>query len=75
MKNLKELVAGDKVWCGGDSSFCHDDIENIVDIKVKYDKNTGEPYNVIILSENRKFDTRNGWALNPPLAYYIKSIK
>lgn len=74
MKNLTELVTGDKVWCDGDSSFCDGSTDTIKNIKVKYDENTGEPYNIIILSGDRRFDSRNGNALNPPTAYYITPI-
>jgi hypothetical protein len=74
MKKLTEVVTDDLVWCGGDSGFCQDDIEKVVDVIVKYDENTGIPYNVIILNGDRRFDSRNGVALNPPTAYYIKAV-
>jgi hypothetical protein len=72
---LKDIEIGNKVWCGGDSGFCDDDIETVENIKWKYDKNTGEKYKVIILSENRKFDSRTGEAMNPPLMYYIEKTE
>jgi hypothetical protein len=70
---LTELEAGDEVWCGGSSGFCDDSIEKIVKTTQKYDENSGEPYKVIWLSGGRKFDSRDGFALTPPLAYHIET--
>lgn len=72
---LKNLEAGNKVWCGGDSGFCHDDIEKVEKVDYKFDKDTGEKYKIIILSDDRKFDSRNGKALTPPTAYYLMAIE
>lgn len=72
--SLKDLKIGDDVWCGGDSGFTTNETEKIKNITTKYDENTGEPFNVIWLSGNRKFDSRNGSPINPPWAYYIRSI-
>jgi hypothetical protein len=72
--NIADLEAGDKVNCGCSSGFCHDSIEVIKKTSFKYDENTGENYKVIHLSENRRFDSRNGEALNPPTAYTIWPI-
>ena len=74
VKTLSEHVIGDSVWCGGDSSFCDNSTDKIENIIVQYDNNNGEPYNVIILSGNRRFDSRNGQALTPPMAYYITPL-
>jgi hypothetical protein len=71
---LKNLIIGDKVWCGGDSGFCDNEIETICNIEFKFDENTGEEYKVIVLEGNRKFDSRDGSAITSPTAYYIKSI-
>jgi hypothetical protein len=68
---LTALEEGNKVWCGCNSGFCHDDIEIVKSIEWKYDENTGEKYKVIILSENRKFDSRSGKAITVPTAYYL----
>lgn len=72
---LKDLEVGNKVWCGGDSGFCYNDIETVEKIQFKFDEDTGEKYKVIVLSGDRKFDSRNGNALNPPLAYYLMPIE
>ena len=74
-KPLAEIEVEDKVWRGGDSGFCRSDIETVKDIAYKYDEDTGEKYKVIILAGNRKFDSRTGYAINPPLAYYIRPAK
>ena len=73
-KPLSELKVGDIVWCGGDSSFCDDSKEEIKKITTKYDEDSGEPYNVIWLDGDRKFDARHGGAMNSPTAYYIQAI-
>ena len=72
--DLKDLEKGNKVWCGGDSGFCDDGIEKVKKIEWKFDENTGEKYKVVILSEKRKFDTRDGSAITPPYAYYLMPI-
>jgi hypothetical protein len=74
-KELKDLEVGDKVWCGGNSGFCHDGIEQVDKIKRKFDKHTGEKYKVIILSGGRKFDSRNGRPMTPPTAYYLMATE
>lgn len=72
---LKDLKVGDKVWCGGDSGFCTDSIEKVKKIEWKFDENNGKKYKVIVLGESRKFDSRDGGAINPPLAYYLVPIE
>lgn len=69
---LKDLEVGNKVWCGGDSGFCHDDIETVEKIDWQFDEKTSEKYKVIILSGNRKFDSRDGYAITAPTAYYLQ---
>ena len=71
---LTNLEIGNKVWCGGDSGFCYDDISEVKNISYKYDENTGEKYKVIHTS-SQIFDSRNGNPLEPPTAYYIKSCE
>ena len=39
---LKDLEVGDKVWCGGDSGFCQDDIEKVEKIEWKFTKELDE---------------------------------
>ena len=73
-KKLKDLKVGDKVHCTGDSGFCDSSDEKIKKVTVQYDEHTGKAYNVIWLSGGRKFDSRDGGAMNPPLAYYILAI-
>ena len=74
MKELKNLEIGNKVWCGGYSGFCYDDIVEVKKISYKYDENTGEKYKVIHTS-SQMFDSRDGSPLEPPTAYYIKSCE
>ena len=70
---LSDLKVGDKVWCGGDSGFCQSSTEKITKITTQYHKHTGEPYKVLWI-RSRKFSSKHGGALNPPLAYYIQPI-
>ena len=70
--SLKDLKKGDKVWCGGNSGFCDSDIEFVEKVSYRHNRKTGEKYKVIHLDEDRKFDSRNGKALNPPTAYCIR---
>jgi hypothetical protein len=72
---LKYLEVGNKVWCGGYSGFCYNDIEKVEKIEWKFDKNTGEKYKVIVLSCGRKFDSRDGGAITPPTAYYLMATE
>jgi hypothetical protein len=74
VKNLKDLIKGDLVLCTGDSYFCDPSQERISKITIQYNEKTGEPYNVIWVGAN-KFDSRDGSALNPPLAYYLLSLE
>lgn len=71
IKWRKKLKAGDKVHCMGDSGFCDPHHDKIKKITTQYNEKTGKPYKVIWLSDGHKFDSRDGWAMNPPLAYYI----
>ena len=71
---LKDLEKGNKVWCGGSSGFCYDDIVEVKDVSYKFDENTGAKYKVIHTS-SQKFDSRDGSPLEPPTAYYIKSCE
>jgi hypothetical protein len=69
---LKDIKAGDFVYCTGMSGFCHDSTEKVIKVTVQYDPKSGKPFSVIHLSGVRKFDSRDGGAMNPPLAYYIE---
>jgi hypothetical protein len=71
---LGDLEIGNKVWRGGNSGFCYDDIVDVKAISYNYDKKTGEKYKVIHTS-SQMFDSRNGSPLNPPTAYYIRSCE
>lgn len=73
-KQLKDLEIGHAVWCGGDSGFCDSGIEKVENITFKFDDETGEKYKVIHLSNDRLFDSRDGYALTPPTAYYLKIV-
>lgn len=68
---IENIKAGDLVFCTGDSSFCDPLIEKVENVTVQYGEHDGKPYNVIWLSGGRKYDARNGKAMNPPTAYYL----
>lgn len=70
-RKLEDLKIGDKVYHDGDSGFCHGSVEEILNITTQYEELTGEPYGVIHLRNNMKFDIRSGWAMTTPTAYYI----
>lgn len=72
---IKDLVEGNKVWCGGNSGFCDNDVEEVKGIEFKFDEDTGEKYKVIILSGGRKFDSRTGEAMTPPTAYFLMATE
>jgi len=69
---LKDIKVGDEVYVGCYTSMgaSSEGNQTVTDVKVKFDEDTGEPYNVIYLGEH-KFDTRNGGAINAPTMYYI----
>lgn len=71
---LDKLKEGDFVYCTGDSGFCTDSTEKVTKVSIQYDSKTGKPFSVIRLSEGRKFDARDGGAMNPPFAYYLVPI-
>jgi hypothetical protein len=73
-KELKNIEIGDSVFCTGDSNFCDSSTETVVNTTTKYDENNGEPYKIIWLDGERGFDSRSGYAINPPTAYYIESL-
>lgn len=70
----KELQIGDEVTVECQSALGSGSKRKITDIKTKYDEDTGIPYKVYATCDHR-FDGRNGWALNPPTAYYIKELQ
>jgi hypothetical protein len=72
---LKNLEIGNKVWCGGESGFCWNRIEEIKEIEWKFDKDTGKKYKIIVLNEGRKFDSRSGRAITSPIAYYLEETE
>jgi len=71
METRKDLQIGDMVYCGGCSGFCDEDKEKVEDISFRFDPKNGERYKIIHLSNNRLFDSRNGRAITPPIAYQI----
>jgi hypothetical protein len=74
MIELKNLEIGDKVWRGGDTGFCYNDIEIVTNISYKFDEIFMKIYKVIHLG-NSMYDSRTGNAINPPYAYYLKPCK
>jgi hypothetical protein len=71
---LKDIAVGDKVKYQCYSGFGDSGVEVIEKISIQYDENIGEAYNVVWLSGGRKFDARDGSAINPPMAYYITEV-
>ena len=67
---VSNLNVGDKVYHDGNSGFCHMSICEITKVSYKWEEDTGEKYKVLHIDE-KKFDARNGYAINPPLAYFI----
>ena len=74
VKGLSKLKKGSKVWCGGDSGFCYNSIVTVKKIIYRYDTITGEKYKVICFDGDHQFDSRTGWAITPPLAYYLQTL-
>ena len=74
MIDLAKVKAGNKVYIDCDSGFCHGGWELVTRIKIKYDEDTGQQYNVICCDDH-EFDSRTGDAITPPLAYGIEDVK
>ena len=72
MKNFySEISKGDNVWIDCDASFVTaGGYHTVTEVKIKYDEDTGEPYNVICCDKH-EFDARSGGAITPPTMYYI----
>ena len=68
MKNIK---IGDSVNVCAMTSFGDDSTEVVTGIKVKYDEDSGEPYNVIQIGKNWLFDSRTGNAITSPTMYFL----
>ena len=68
---LKDIKEGDFVWHGGDSSFCHPSIREVVKVVKQVDQNTKDAYNEIYLEIDESYDSRDGGPIEGPLAYYI----
>jgi hypothetical protein len=70
-KTLAQLVKGDKVYCDGNSGFCDPSFERVKKTTFQFDEKSGKKYKVIWLSGERKFDSRDGSPMTPPLAYFL----
>lgn len=68
---LKNLKKSDKVNVCAMTSFGDDSKEIVTGIKVKYDEDSGEPYNVIQIGKDWLFDSRTGNAITSPTMYYL----
>lgn len=68
---LKNIKIGDEVLICGMTSFATDSKEKVTNIKIKYDEDSGEPYNVIQIGKDWLFDSRTGNAITSPTMYYI----
>lgn len=49
---VKDVIVGDYLYVGGESGFCGGGYEKIVEIKTKYNEDTGEQYKVFITEED-----------------------
>ena len=65
---------GDTVTITGDSGFCCTETVVIRKTQTRYDSKTGQPYQIYTTDTGQKFDGRDGWAITPPMAYYIKGV-
>ncbi len=68
---LKNIKIGDSVNVCAMTSFGNDSKEVIAGIKIKYDEDSGEPYNVIQIGEDWLFDSRTGNAITSPTMYFL----
>jgi hypothetical protein len=68
---LKNLKKSDKVNVCTMTSFGNESKEIVTGIKVKYDEDSGEPYNVIQIGKDWLFDSRTGNAITSPTMYYL----
>lgn len=72
---LTDLKVNDKVFCDGYTSFCTPTWETVRKITYQFDEKTGEKYKVIWVDGGRKFDSRDGSAMNSPTMYYLTEIE
>jgi len=68
---LKNIKVDDEVTICGMTSFATDSKEKVTNIKIKYDEDSGESYNVIQIGKDWLFDSRTGNAITSPTMYYI----
>ena len=68
---LKNIKVDDDVTICCMSSFATDSKEKVTNIKIKYDEDSGESYNVIQIGKDWLFDSRTGNAITSPTMYYI----
>jgi len=73
---LNEVNIGDKVYIDGYTSMAQQNfgVRDVIDIKYKYDEDTGERYKVIVINAG-EFDSRTGESLNKNSMYYIEPYK
>jgi len=69
--DLKDIKAKDLVCLGDTRSPGSTTFARVVRVGRKYDNDTDKPYNVVILSQNRQFDTRTGSAITSPYSYFL----
>ena len=68
---LKNIKIGDSVDVYTMTSFGDDSKEVVTGIKIKYDEDSGEPYNVIQIGKDWLFDSRTGNAITSPTMYFL----
>jgi hypothetical protein len=71
MKNLTKLEVGDTVMTECFSGLGTGGKATVKALTNKYDKNSGEPFPVVILDNDQEFDATTGNAITAPYAYYI----
>lgn len=68
------VKVGDTVICDGDSGFCDRTETTIKSIKKRFDEETGSSYDVYVVKDGQEFDGRDGYAITPPMSYYIEEL-
>lgn len=69
--SLENIQVGDKVMVECYSGLGTGGEDTVIALTNRYDRNSGEPYPVIILEGGHEFDATTGNAVTPPTAYYI----
>lgn len=66
----KVYKIGEEVYVDGHSGFCHPSWEKIIDIKTRYQEDTGEPYQLVICGD-QEYRADTGACVKGALAYFL----